>query len=67
MNKIKIFLTEEEAKKWVEYQKHYKTFLILLENKLFDIGYGKAILNFANGELQNLTKDEIVWRKDKIQ
>lgn len=67
MKEINIFLNEEEAKKWLEYQKHYNTFMLMIKHGIFDIKFGKAILNFANGELQNLTKDEIVWRNDKTK
>jgi hypothetical protein len=60
---IPIFLTTAEAIMFRDFQQFHATFALMVSQGVFDIKYGKAILNFANGELQNITKEEIVWRK----
>ncbi len=62
-DQVTIFLTTPEAALWKDYQQFHATFALLVEKGVFDIGYGSATLNFAGGELQNITKNEIVWKK----
>jgi hypothetical protein len=63
MNEVTIFLTSMEAEKFKQFQQYHDVFVLLVDKGVFDIKYGSAILNFADGQLQNLTKNEIVWRK----
>ena len=60
---IPIYMTEEDAKKFLLFQKYYNVFRTMDEKGVFDIQYGKATLNFAMGELQNVVKEEIVYHK----
>lgn len=60
---ITIFLSTPEAELFKSYQQFHKTFQLLCEKGVFDIKYGKAILNFANGEIQNITREEIIYHK----
>ncbi len=43
--------------------KEIELVLALRERQCLDILYGKITLNFANGELQNVTKEELVFRR----
>lgn len=65
MNKdeVTIILTTPEAVLFRDFQQFHATFALLVQKGVFDIQFGKATLNFQNGELQNVTKEEIVWRK----
>lgn len=58
-----IFLTPEDVDKFVQFQKHYDLFSIMNEKKVFDINFGKVIFNMAFGEIQNIVKEEVVWKK----
>ena len=58
-----VFMTDEDAKKFLLFQKYYLMFAKLDEVKALDIQFGKCILNFFNGEVQNVVKEEIVYRK----
>ena len=60
---VTIFLTHQDAELFKSFNQFHKTFELLCKSGAFDIKFGKAILNFANGELQNITKEEIVWKK----
>lgn len=60
---ITIQITNPEAILFREYQKHHEIFLNLQKQGIFDIQFGKCTLNFAYGELQNIIKEEIVWKK----
>jgi hypothetical protein len=62
-DEIKIFLTPFEAEMFKSWQEFHSMFELMVKQGVFDIKFGKAILNFANGELQNITKEEIVWKK----
>lgn len=46
-----------------EYRKFHETFATITKSGVFDIKYGKAILNFSQGELQNVTIEEIKYKK----
>jgi hypothetical protein len=60
---VTVFLTTEDVDKFVRFQKHYDLFTTLEEKKAFDINFGKVIFNIAFGEVQNIVKEEIVWKK----
>jgi len=60
---IPVLMTEEVATQFVLFQKRYDIFKHLEEEKAFDIGFGKIVLNFAGGVLHNITKEEVVYRR----
>jgi hypothetical protein len=58
-----IDLTDEDAKKFLLFQKYYDLFTILETKKALDIGFGKVIINIAWHEVQNVVKEEVVYKK----
>lgn len=50
---IVIAITPEES---IIFQK-------IKESGALQIGWGKVTLNFANGSIQNIVKEEIVWKR----
>lgn len=60
---ITIFLSTEEAISFREFQKHRQLFNTLQSKGVFDIQFGKCTLNFAFGELQNVVKEEVIFKK----
>jgi 3'-phosphoadenosine 5'-phosphosulfate (PAPS) 3'-phosphatase len=56
-------LTDADAKKFLLFQKYYDLFAILDAKKALDIGFGKVIINIAWGEVQNVVKEEVVYKK----
>lgn len=60
---ITIQITEEDAVKFAKFQQHYELFDILNRSGILDIKYGKGVLNFAGGVLQNCVKEEIMWKR----
>lgn len=58
-----VILTNEEAELFKSYMKHHDLFLTMELTGVFDIQYGKAVLNFSQGLLQNITKEEIAWKR----
>lgn len=46
----------------IDFEK-YKIFLEMDKKGCFGINFGKCTINFAYGELQNIIKEEIVWKK----
>lgn len=63
MDNVTIILTTPEAQMFKDFQQFHSTFALLIEKGVFDIQFGKAILNFQHGELQNIIKEEVVYRK----
>lgn len=60
---ITIFLTTPEAILFRDFQKYHDLFVVLQRNGILDMQFGKCTLNFANGALQNVVKEEVVYRK----
>lgn len=46
MNEITLLLPENEAKKWIVFQKYYDTFSILVDNNIFDVKNGSVAIHF---------------------
>lgn len=63
MPEVTIILTTPEAMMFRDYQKYHDLFVILKEKGVFDIQFGKCTMNFAFGELQNVIKEEVVYKK----
>lgn len=63
MNNVTIFLTEDDARDFKLFQKYHDLFVHLDKNKVYDIKFGKCVLNFAFGELQNIVKEEVVFKR----
>lgn len=58
-----VFLTDIEAQQFLLFQKHRALFEHLEKAGVFDIQFGKCVLNFGFGQLQNVIKEEVVWKK----
>lgn len=63
MDNVTVILTPVDAEQFKNFQKYYDYFSIMEEQGVFDIKYGKAILNFAQGILQNVVKEEMVYKR----
>lgn len=63
LNEVLITLTTPEAIMFRDFQACHEAFATLVKAGVFDIKYGKAILNFAEGDLKNITIEEVKWKK----
>ena len=63
METVTVILNKDEAEVFKMFQQYHELFIILLTQGVFDIQYGKCIMNFAHGEMQNVVKEECVWKK----
>lgn len=62
MNEVTIFLSQEEADKWLEFQKNYQTFILMLNKGVFNIRSGSAVLNFdANGHITTIQRADMLY------
>ena len=64
MIEVTLVLNQFEAEKWKKFQERYDIFEALEKNNAFNIGWGKVTTNFARGELQNVIKEEVIYKKD---
>lgn len=58
-----VYLSNDDAIAFLMFQEYYEVFQTMVKSGIFEIGYGKATLNFAHNELQNIVKEEIAWKK----
>jgi hypothetical protein len=58
-----IVLSDDDALKFVAFQKHYDLFTIMQSAGVFNIGYGKAIINIAGNVVQNIVVEEVKWKR----
>lgn len=63
MNDTIVHVTPEIADQFVLFQKHYELFNTLEKKGVFDISFGKVIINIAYSQVQNIVKEEMMWRK----
>ncbi len=60
---ITIMLTTPEAMMFREYQQFHKAFAILVKSGVFDVQFGNASINIANGEIQNIKIEHVAYHK----
>ena len=60
---VTIFLTPQEADRFLLFQKHYDLLKLMDEKNVWDVGFGKVIFNIAFGEIQNIVREEVVYKK----
>ena len=58
-----VFMTEEDAKKFVLFQKYYDIFTELEKNKAFDVEFGKVTLNIHSRQIQNIVVERCIYHK----
>lgn len=73
MDEVTIILNTPDAIMFRDFQKNYEifkdfaqfheAFALMIKQGVFDIRYGTATLHFVKGELDRISKDEIVWKK----
>lgn len=62
MQTVTVILTEIEAETFKQFQQHRDLFKTLYDNGVFDIQYGKCTMNIAFGKIQNIVKEESIYR-----
>ena len=60
---INIELSNYEAEQFRLYQKYHDVFEQLDKNKVFGMEFGKVIISIAFSEIQNVVKEEMVFRR----
>ncbi len=64
MEQTTVYLSEEDAKKFIEWQKHYDTFQLLLDRGVFDVKNGNVVLHFDSvGTLQTIERGDILYAR----
>lgn len=61
-----VFLIPEEAQKFLEFQKNYKTFMLLLNQGVFDQRNATISLYFDHdGTLQTIIRNDFLYKRMK--
>jgi len=64
MNEITIQLTEEEAFKFIEFQKNYLNFMLLVEKGVFNQRNSAVTLHFdKDGTLQTIQRADFLYSR----
>ena len=64
ITKIAVYIPDEDAEKFLLFQQYYATFSLLVENGVFDIRNGSAVLHFdKKGELLAINRADILYSK----
>lgn len=58
-----IILTPIDVERFKKFQQHYELFALMDDKGIFEIGYGKCVLNFAGGVVQTIVREEVVYKK----
>jgi len=62
MNKIPIYIADEEAEKFLLFQQYYATFRVLLEHDVFDVRNGSVTMHFdKKGEIKTINRSDILF------
>lgn len=56
-----VLMTDEDATRFLLFQKYYNVFKLLDENKTFDVKFGEVKLTFFNGKIQHIDKTETMY------
>lgn len=56
-------LTTGEAKKFLAFQQHFDLFDAMEKAGVLELKWGKATMNFAKGEVQNIQVESITWKR----
>lgn len=60
---IIVYLTPADAELFKCFQQRYEVMQAMEKSGVFSIGFGKAILNFANNEIQNVVIEQVGWHR----
>jgi len=63
IEEIAIFMSPTEAERFKLFQKYHKLFTELEKAQVLEIGFGKVTINIAFKEVQNIVKEEVVYKK----
>lgn len=58
-----IYVTEEDAKRFLLFQKYYDIFTELDKNKAFDVEFGKVTLNIYARQIQNIVVEQCIYKR----
>jgi len=62
MDKIPIYIADDEAVKFLLFQEYYETFMVLINSRVFDVRNGSVTLNFdKNGTLKTINRSDILY------
>lgn len=58
-----VILSPQDVELFKQFQQHYELFKAFEEKGVFTVGFGKVILNIAFGKVQNVVREEVVWKR----
>ena len=64
---VAVYIPDAEAKKFLLFKQRFDVFTLLESEQIFDIQFGKAILNFKAGILETIEKHEVVYKRLSTQ
>lgn len=63
MDRIPIYVADDEAKKFLVFQEHFELWDAIASSGALSLQWGKAVLNFAHGAVQSVTVESVGWKR----
>lgn len=64
MEKIAVFIPDQEAQQFLLFQQHFEPFSIMIDANLFSIRNGSATLHFdSSGTLQTINRSDVLYSR----
>lgn len=64
MEKIAVYIPDQEAAQFLLFQEHFEPFSIMIDAEIFAIRNGSATLHFdSNGTLQTINRSDVLYSK----
>lgn len=64
ITKIAVYIPDEDAEKFLLFQRFYDTFSLMVDSGVFEIKNGSATLHFdKNGELLAINRADVLYSK----
>ena len=64
IQKIAVYIPDEDAEKFLLFQRYFDTFSLMVESGVFEIKNGSAALHFdKNGDLLAINRADILYSK----
>lgn len=60
---VTVILNGVEASQFKDFQRHHELFKVLQDKGAFDVKFGKVTLNIAFGQVQNVVKEEVIFKR----
>lgn len=64
MEKIAVYIPDDEAQKFLLFQEYYEQFALLVDHNVFDVRNGSVVLHFdKHGQILAINRADVLYSK----